>query len=196
MIGEFLPYPFIWIFWCSWVHVDALSLILLVSSLSIPLHHLSFSLSQSPLSCLVFTAISKLSRVVLVFLDERLELSFTGCTSAIAQFCFAPVLGWTPGVTRHDSLSKTISQGTLEGRRRRGLQRKCWMDNVKEWTFLPMPELLTRTSCRVLNCPSCSSDDLIGQGTYNWTDFLELSCFVYSFLLGFSSWMNFWSHLA
>ena len=31
---------------------------------------------------------------------------------------------------------------TLEGGRRRGRQRKCWMDSVIAWTFLPMPELL------------------------------------------------------
>ena len=30
---------------------------------------------------------------------------------------------------RRDSLSKTILQGTLDGGRRRGRQRKCWMDN-------------------------------------------------------------------
>ena len=48
----------------------------------------------------------------------------------------------------HDSLSKTILQGISEGGRRRGPQRKCWMDNIKEWTFLPMPELLTRAFCR------------------------------------------------
>ena len=28
-----------------------------------------------------------------------------------------------------------------------GQQRKCLMDDFKEWTFLPMPELLTRASC-------------------------------------------------
>ena len=44
----------------------------------------------------------------------------------------------------HDSLSKTILQDTLEGGRRRDWQRKCWMDNIKEWTFLPMPELLIK----------------------------------------------------
>ena len=27
-------------------------------------------------------------------------------------------------------------------------QRKCWMDSIKEWTSLPMPELLTTASCR------------------------------------------------
>ena len=27
-------------------------------------------------------------------------------------------------------------------------QKKCWVDNIKEWTYLPMPELLTRASCK------------------------------------------------
>ena len=27
-------------------------------------------------------------------------------------------------------------------------QRKCWMDNIKEWTSLTMPELPTTVSCR------------------------------------------------
>ena len=49
--------------------------------------------------------------------------------------------------TRHDSLPETILRGTLEGGRRRGRQRKCWTDNVNEWTSLPTPELLTRASC-------------------------------------------------
>ena len=38
---------------------------------------------------------------------------------------------------------KTILQGTLEGGRGRGQQRKSWMDNIKEWTSKTMPELLT-----------------------------------------------------
>ena len=29
-----------------------------------------------------------------------------------------------------------------------GRSRKCWMDNIKEWTSLPMPKLLTRASCK------------------------------------------------
>ena len=41
---------------------------------------------------------------------------------------------WLEHVKRHDSLSKTILQAILEGGRRRGRQRKCWMDNIKEWT--------------------------------------------------------------
>ena len=51
------------------------------------------------------------------------------------------------GMSHHDSLSKTILQGTLEGGRRRGRQRKCWVDNMKEWTSLTMPKLFTNASC-------------------------------------------------
>ena len=40
-------------------------------------------------------------------------------------------LAWFVHVTRHDSLYKTTLQGTLEGGRRRGRQRICWMDNVR-----------------------------------------------------------------
>ena len=54
------------------------------------------------------------------------------------------LLAWFWYVPRHDSLSIIILQGTLDAVRRRSRQRKCWMDNIKEWTPLPMPELLTR----------------------------------------------------
>ena len=57
-------------------------------------------------------------------------------------------LAWFRQVTRHNSLSKTILQGTLEGGRCRGRQRKCWMDNIKERTSQPVPDMLTRTSYR------------------------------------------------
>ena len=43
-------------------------------------------------------------------------------------------------VTRLDNLSKTILQGAVKGARFRGLQSKCWIDNIKEGTSLPMPE--------------------------------------------------------
>ena len=55
--------------------------------------------------------------------------------------------GWGMSHTT-TGLSKNILQGTVEGGRRRGQQRKCRMDNIKEWTFLPVPELLTRASRR------------------------------------------------
>ena len=78
---------------------------------------------------------------------------------------------WFRYVTRHYSLSKTIHQGTLEGGRRRRRQRRCWPDNIKDWTYLPMPELLTRASGRKgwkmvsVESSLMTAADQIGQGT-------------------------------
>ena len=55
---------------------------------------------------------------------------------------------WFGHVTRHDSLFKTILQGTLQSERRRSRPSKFLMDNFKEWTSLPMPQLFTGVSCR------------------------------------------------
>ena len=57
-------------------------------------------------------------------------------------------LSWFGHVTRHNTLSKTILQGTLEGGRRRGRQKKGWMDNIKEWTRLDSPTLLREVEDR------------------------------------------------
>ena len=40
--------------------------------------------------------------------------------------------GWFGQVTRIDSLSKTILQGTSKGGKHCGWQRKCWIDNMKK----------------------------------------------------------------
>ena len=45
-------------------------------------------------------------------------------------------LRWYGHVSRSSGLAKTILQGTVNGTRRRGRQRKRWEDNVKEWTGL------------------------------------------------------------
>ena len=49
---------------------------------------------------------------------------------------------------RRDSLCKTIMQGTIDGVHRRGRQRKSWSDNVKEWTGMTMPDILTQVADR------------------------------------------------
>jgi hypothetical protein len=51
-------------------------------------------------------------------------------------------LAWYGHVTRHDSLSKTILQETVNGYCRRGGQIKTWIDNIKEWTRLNVSTLL------------------------------------------------------
>ena len=45
-------------------------------------------------------------------------------------------LKWFGHVTQSSGLAKTILQGTVQGGRRRGRQRKRWEDNIKEWTGL------------------------------------------------------------
>ena len=45
-------------------------------------------------------------------------------------------LQWYGHVARSGSLSKTIMQGTVQGKRKRGRQKKRWEDNIKEWTGL------------------------------------------------------------
>ena len=79
--------------------------------------------------------------------------------------------------TPRQPVKNTILQDALEAGRRRGRQRKRWMDTIKEWTSLPVADLLTRASCRKdwkrisvgssLKPPPPSPllDDPIGQGT-------------------------------
>jgi hypothetical protein len=41
-------------------------------------------------------------------------------------------LDWYGHGIRHDSLSKTILQGTVNGYRKRGGERTIWANNIKE----------------------------------------------------------------
>lgn len=49
---------------------------------------------------------------------------------------------WYGHVTRSPGLAKTILQGTVQGGRRRGRQRKRWEDNITEWTGKNLRELV------------------------------------------------------
>ena len=49
-------------------------------------------------------------------------------------------LKWYGHVTRGTGLAKTILQGTVEGGRRQGRQRRRWQDDVKDWTELDFAE--------------------------------------------------------
>ena len=55
---------------------------------------------------------------------------------------------WFRYVRRHDSLFKTTFHGTLKGGQRIGRQRKCWINNMKEWASLSLAVLQTKASCR------------------------------------------------
>ena len=43
-------------------------------------------------------------------------------------------LRWFLHVSRSSGLAKTILQGTVKGKRKRGRQKKRWEDNITEWT--------------------------------------------------------------
>ena len=57
-------------------------------------------------------------------------------------------LKWNGHVTRPSGLAKTILQGTVQGGRRRGRQRKRWEDNIKEWTGLEWNIILQKAKNR------------------------------------------------
>ena len=57
-------------------------------------------------------------------------------------------LAWFGHVTRHQTLSKTILQGTVQGGRKRGRQKKQWMDNIRDWTGEKDEELLKKAEDR------------------------------------------------
>ena len=57
-------------------------------------------------------------------------------------------LKWYRHVTRLSGLAKTVLQGTVQGGRRRGRQRKRWEDNIKEWTALAWNIILRKAENR------------------------------------------------
>ena len=57
-------------------------------------------------------------------------------------------LKWHSHVIRSSGLAKTILQGTVQGGRQRGRQRKQWEDNIKEWTGLEWNIILQKAENR------------------------------------------------
>ena len=51
-------------------------------------------------------------------------------------------------VTRSPGLAKTILQVTVQGGKRRGRQRKRWVDSIKEWTGLEWNIILRKVENR------------------------------------------------
>ena len=57
-------------------------------------------------------------------------------------------LKWYGHVTRSSGLAKTILQGTVQGGRRRGRQKKRWEDNILEWTGMTLGAAMRKTERR------------------------------------------------
>ena len=45
---------------------------------------------------------------------------------------------WFGHISRSSGLAKTILKGTVEGKRRKGRQKKKWVDNIKKWTGMDL----------------------------------------------------------
>ena len=81
------------------------------------------------------------------FVRNRVE-ELTGPQELLLETVKRRKLTWYGHVNRHNSLAKTIMQGSVEGSRRRGKQRKCWMDNIFEWTNMDLHVLLRQSEDR------------------------------------------------
>ncbi|KAI8502778.1 hypothetical protein Bbelb_194800 [Branchiostoma belcheri] len=101
--------------------------------------------------------------------------SLVGSQEAVMSTVRRRKLQWFGHLTHHNNLAKTILQGTLEGKRRRGRQKKVWLDNIKDWTSLTVPQLLTaaqdrrtwlHSCCKVCIVPPTTSS--VGHGTRAW----------------------------
>ena len=57
-------------------------------------------------------------------------------------------LRWFGHVVRSAGLSKTVLQGTVNGGRKRGRQKKRWEDNIKKWTGLFLGEAMEKANKR------------------------------------------------
>ncbi|GFO18712.1 endonuclease-reverse transcriptase [Plakobranchus ocellatus] len=57
-------------------------------------------------------------------------------------------LKWYGHTTRSSRLANTIMQGTVNGGRRRGRQKKRWEDNIREWTGLELRNTLRKAEDR------------------------------------------------
>ena len=57
-------------------------------------------------------------------------------------------LKWYGHVTRSPGLAKTILQGTVQGGRRRGRQKKRWEDNIPEWTGMTLGAAMRKAESR------------------------------------------------
>ena len=60
----------------------------------------------------------------------------------ILAMVIAKKLRWFGHVTRSNSMSKTILQGSIEGKRRRGRPKMQWQDNIVKRTGLKTYQLI------------------------------------------------------
>ena len=93
-------------------------------------------------------------------------------------------LRWYGHKTRSTGLAKMILQGTVQGGRRRGRQKKRWEDNITEWTGLKLGEALRKAENREEWRTVVARSSLVPQRSYRlwdkwsevkWSDWISLT---------------------
>lgn len=79
------------------------------------------------------------------------------CTKRSRHSKTARIVNWFSHVIHHDTLSKTVLKGSVEGRRHRGSRRNGGQMCVNEWTDHSMPEVPSLHGRRCVS--SAHSDD-------------------------------------
>ena len=80
--------------------------------------------------------------------DSRRKIPCRTGESNLHRRRAGPILYQLSYIPTPEALSRHILQGILKGGRRRGRQRQCGMDNVKEWASLSVTEIITVASHR------------------------------------------------
>jgi len=88
--------------------------------------------------------VSYLEHKTNVFIHDQIR-QLAGRQETLLKVVRRRILAWFGHVTRHQMLSKVVLQGMVDGGRRRGGQRKTWLDNIKEWTGRDISTLMRIT---------------------------------------------------
>ena len=81
-----------------------------------------------------------------IILSSKIRLMRSLVISIFLHACESWTL--TAELTRSSGLTKTILLGTVPGERKRGRQKKRWVDNIKEWTGLRLSDTLRKAESR------------------------------------------------
>ena len=89
-----------------------------------------------------------LNDTALVLRHISLSTVFFNISVSMATSVKRRKLKWYGHVTQSSGLAKTILQGTVQGGRQRGRQRRQWEDNIEEWTGLEWNNILRKAENR------------------------------------------------
>ena len=71
-----------------------------------------------------------------------------GPHSELLAMVITKKLKWFGHVIRYNTMSKTLLQCTVDGKRRRGKPKMQWQDTIVEWTGTGLEEAMLRTKNR------------------------------------------------